>query len=208
MPTASKSQQGVTLIELVIFISITAIALVSVLSIYLTSTRHSADPMIRIRSIELGQSVLEEILLKHYDDNTPNGGGCVNFAANSRCTSARPATSSSTALLKAEAGETRATFDDVDDYQNLAYCGNNVTSADAACTSTCQPMLNAAGANIATEYAGFAVCIRVAFAGNEMNAVSPGTGTTVLANDAKRIDVIVTDHLKSRMVFSAYRTNF
>ena len=154
MPTGSKPQHGVTLIELVIFISITAIALVSVLSIYLTSARHSADPMLRIRSIELGQSVLEEILLKRFDDNTPNGGGCVRFAANSRCTSASNATSTSTALFMPEAGETRATFDDVDDYHNLAYCGNNVASADAACTSTCQPMLNAAGNNIATEYAG------------------------------------------------------
>ena len=41
-----------------------------------------------------------------------------------------------------------------------------------------------------------------------MNSVTPGTGTTVLSNDAKRIDVIVTDQLKSRMVFSAYRANF
>ena len=48
----------------------------------------------------------------------------------------------------------------------------------------------------------------VSFAGNEMNSVTPGTGTTVLSNDAKRIDVIVTDQLKSRMVFSAYRANF
>ncbi len=208
MPTGSKTQHGVTLIELVIFITITSIALVSVLSIYLTSASHSADPMIRIRSIELGQSTLEEILLKRYDNNTPNGGGCVTFATNSRCTSSDTATSSTSTLLKAEAGENRATYDDVDDYNNLAYCGNNVASADAACTSTCQPMLNAAGSNIATEYAGFAVCIRVSFAGNEMNSVTPGTGTTVLSNDAKRIDVIVTDPLKSRMVFSAYRTNF
>lgn len=204
MRTVSNQQDGVTLIELVIFISIVSVALVSVLSIYLTSSRYSADPMVRIRSIELGQSFLEEILLKGYDDNTPNGGGCVTYAANSRCTSATAANTG----LQAEGGENRATFDDVDDYHNLSYCGNNVTSADAACTSACQPMLNAAGNNIATEYAGFAVCIRVAFAGNEMNAVAPGTGTTVLSNDAKRIDVIVTDHLQSRMVFSAYRTNF
>ena len=199
-----KSQRGVTLIELVIFISIVSVALVSVLGIYLTSSRYSADPMIGIRTIELGQSFLEEILLKSYDDNTPNGGGCVTYAANSRCAS----TTAANAGLQAEGGENRSTYDDVDDYHNLRYCGNNVTAADAACSAGCSPMLNAAGNNIATEYAGFSVCVRVAFAGNEMNTVAPGTGTTVLANDAKRIDVIVTDHLNSRMVFSAYRTNF
>jgi len=204
MRTVFRSQRGVTLIELVIFITITSIALISVLSIYLTSSRYSADPMIRIRSIQLGQSFLEEILLKNYDDNTPNGGGCVTYGANSRCAS----TTAANTGLQAEAGENRATYDDVDDYHDLAYCGNDVASADAACTSACQPILNAAGNNIATEYSGFSVCVRVAFAGGEMNAVAPGTGTTVLANDAKRIDVIVTDHLDSRMVFSAYRTNF
>ena len=201
---SQKSQRGVTLIELVIFISIVSVALVSVLGIYLTSSRYSADPMIRIRTIELGQSFLEEVLLKSYDDNTPNGGGCVTYAADSRCVS----TAAANPGLQAEGGENRTTFDDVDDYHNLSYCGNNVASADATCTSACQPMLNASGTNIATEYAGFGICVRVAFAGGEMNAVAPGTGTTVLANDAKRIDVIVTDHLNSRMVFSAYRTNF
>ncbi|MFO7604367.1 MAG: prepilin-type N-terminal cleavage/methylation domain-containing protein [Gammaproteobacteria bacterium] len=204
MPTVSNRQRGVTLIELVIYISIVSVALVAVLGIYLTSSRYSADPMIRLRTIELGQSFLEEIILKAYDNNTPNGGGCVTYATGSRCASSDAAS----AGLQAEPGENRTTFDDVDDYHNISYCGNNVTSADAACTSACQPMLNAAGTSIAGEYAGFAVCIRVAFAGNELNSVAPGTGTTVLANDAKRIDVIVTDHLSSRMVFSAYRTNF
>lgn len=77
-------QKGISLIELVIFIVILSVALTGITLIYINATRYSADPMVRIRSIELAQSTLEEILLKAYDNNTPVGGGCVRFATDSR----------------------------------------------------------------------------------------------------------------------------
>lgn len=102
----------------------------------------------------------------------------------------------------------RSTFNDVDDYENIAYCGTGGT-ADAACTNACIPMVNESGNNIAALYRGYAVCIRVSFAGDELDTTPTGsTGTDVLTNDAKRIDVIVTDPLNSHISLSAYRLNF
>lgn len=204
---APLKMTGVTLIEMVIFIVIVGIAVTALMSVYINVTRTSADPMIRIRGIELGKSMLEEILLKAYDNSTPLGGGCVQFNANSRCSSGPAATAQSAAGFGSDGSETRATFNDVDDYQNLAYCGANVSTADAACTSPCQPLVDDAGNDISADYAGYAVCVRISFAGTEVNNTSP-LGVSVLANDAKRIDVIVTDHIKSRYLLSAYRLNF
>ena len=208
-------QKGISLIELVIFIVIMSVALTGITLIYINTTKYSADPMVRIRSIELAQSTLEEILLKAYDENTPVGGDCVRFpSGSSRCVTASNPTA--TATLGADADElpitppSRAIFDDVDDYHNLAYCGLSGT-ADAACTDTCIDMVDESGNLIDDRYRGYAICIRVSFAGGagtEISSAAPGAATNVLLNDAKRIDVIVTDPLNSRVRLSAYRLNF
>lgn len=220
---SSIQQKGISLIELIIFIVIISVALTGITLIYINTTRYSADPMIKIRSIELAQSTLEEILLKAYDENTPVGSGCVRYPVqgNTLCTGAgfasQPTAFNETALQDEEGGATplnpeiRGIFDDVDDYNNLAYCGTGGT-ADASCTNACIPMVDESGNNIEAQYTGFAVCIRVSFAGGgagaEINTVAPGTGTNIPTNDAKRIDVIVTDPLNSTISLSAYRLNF
>lgn len=207
----SIHQKGISLIELVIFIVIMSVALTGITLIYINTTRYSADPMVRIRSIELAQSTLDEILLKAYDEKTPTGGGCVTFATNTRCVAGNPTAQTEATGLGAEEGATnRAIFDDVDDYHNLSYCGTGGT-ADAVCTAACIDMVDESGNPINTEYSGYAICIRVNFAGGagtEINNVAPGTGNDVLSNDAKRIDVIVTDPLNSKISLSAYRLNY
>ena len=207
------NQTGISLIELIIFIVILSVALTSITLLYINTTRYSADPLVRIRSIELAQSTLEEILLKSYDHSTPVGGGCVRFpSGNSRCpVSNVTATSQIAVALTAEEGSANRTlFNDVDDYHNISYCGIGGI-ADAACTDTCKTMVDESGNNIENEYSGFAICIRVSFAGGtgaEINDVMAGTGSDVLSEDAKRIDVIITDPLNSKIALSAYRLNF
>ena len=211
-------QAGVTLIELVIFILIMSIALTAITLLYVNTTRQSSDPLMRIKSVELAQNTLEEILLKAYDENTPLGGGCVETTT-TLCTSGIAAASPDAAslLLDPEEGaatpanpEIRGSFDDVDDYNNLAYCGVSGV-ADPSCTNACIDMVDETGTSIKNKYVGFAVCIRVSFAGGtgtgeEINNF--GTGTVVPLNDAKRIDVIVTDSVKSKISLTAYSLNY
>lgn len=210
---SNKLQIGISLIELIIFIMIISIALTGITLIYINTARYSADPLIRIRAVELAQSTLEEILLKAYDESTPIGGGCVKYPnqGGTLCVpptyASQPNAFNETALQAEETN--RSLFNDVDDYNNKLYCGQNVVAANTACpTLTCQNLEDQSGTDISNNYSGFSVCIKVNFAGGAGTDINFGTGVTVLANDAKRIDVTVTDPLKSQIGLSAYRLNF
>lgn len=85
-------QAGFTLIELVIFIVVVSVGIVGILSVMNLTVQHSADPAVRKQTAALADSILEEILLKEYDD--PDGGENV-----------------------VEAG--RDSYDDIDDYNGL-----------------------------------------------------------------------------------------
>jgi MSHA pilin protein MshD len=87
-------QQGASLIELIITIVIISIALSGILSVVNITTKHSADPIVQHQAIAIAESYLEEILLLPITD--PNGSN---------------------------AGETRASFDNIDDYNGLANSG-------------------------------------------------------------------------------------
>lgn len=84
---AVRRQTGFTLIELIIFIVVVSAGLAGILAVMNTTVKSSADPMVRKQAVALADSILEEILLKAYED--PDGS----------------------------TGETtRATMDDVGDY--------------------------------------------------------------------------------------------
>lgn len=85
--SAPRRQTGFTLIELVLFIVIVSVGVAGILLVMNTVVAASADPLVRKQALALADSILEEVLQKAYSD--PDGSS----------------------------GETtRATFDDVDDY--------------------------------------------------------------------------------------------
>lgn len=92
MCTTSRRQTGFSLIELIIFIVVVSVGMAGILMVMNTTVRSSADPLVRKQAVALADSILEEILLKAYDD--PDGG--VNVV---------------------ESG--RDTYDDVEDYNGL-----------------------------------------------------------------------------------------
>ncbi len=92
-------QAGATLIELVVSIVIVGIAAGGVLLVFHQTVRHSADPMVLHQAVAIGEAYLEEILPKQFSDpDQPESGG-------------------------PEAGETRPTYDDVNDYDGLTNVG-------------------------------------------------------------------------------------
>lgn len=216
MYSCSNSQSGLSLIEAIIFILILSVGLTGVISVYIYTTKHSANTMLSLKTVELSQALMDEILSKGYDENTPLGGGCVDGYASTLCTSA--ITAQATVLLNFgvdAVSETRAKFDDVDDYHNLAYCGEGVTAPDPKCTGGCPAspsFIDETGADISADYRGYSICIRVSFAGDEMNAITPAppplTLVDVATNDAKRIDLIIRDPVDSVLTFTAYKANF
>lgn len=83
-------QRGATLVELIITIVIISIALTGIISVVNLTTGHSVDPMVRHQAIAIAESYLEEVLLLPITD--PDG---------------------------ISAGESRATFDNINDYNAL-----------------------------------------------------------------------------------------
>lgn len=63
-----KYSIGFTLIELIIFIIIVSVAVVGILTVMNTVVKSSADPMVRKQATALADSILEEIILKSYND--------------------------------------------------------------------------------------------------------------------------------------------
>ena len=71
MCTSNRSQSGLTLIELIVFIVVIGIGVTGILSVMNITVKSSADPIVRKQALALADSIMEEILLKAYDD--PDG---------------------------------------------------------------------------------------------------------------------------------------
>lgn len=85
-----RSQDGLTLVELVISIVLMGILAVGALVIVTNTVRHSADPMVRQQAVAVAEAYIDEIRRKHFDD-PGDGDGEAN----------------------------RSDFDDIDDYNSL-----------------------------------------------------------------------------------------
>lgn len=66
MCMSSARQRGFTLIEVIIFIVVVGAGLAGILSVFTTSVKSSADPMVRKQTIAIAESLLEEILQKEF----------------------------------------------------------------------------------------------------------------------------------------------
>jgi len=168
----SKTNQGFTLVELIITVVLSGIAVVMFAGIYTSTQVRSVSPVMQVKAAELAQAYLEEISLKRFDEQSPVGN---QF----RCDE-DPAIACSGTLINE--GESRALFDDVDDYNGL----NESPPRDA---------LN----NIRNGFNGFEVNVSVNYAGGDQG---------FSARDLKRIEVAVTSPEGDLFVFSVYKGNF
>ncbi|MDX1695075.1 MAG: prepilin-type N-terminal cleavage/methylation domain-containing protein [Ketobacteraceae bacterium] len=178
MSLTAVTAKGVTLVELVITIVIMSVALLAVVSVYSRAIYSSADPMIYAKAVELGQAYLEEILTKKYDENTPTGG--VPAAGS---TLGPPLSGS----LGPDAGESRPTYDDVDDFDGLSDTVPVYVTGDDF-----------------NDYVNYQVTVNVSY----VNATSELPGLGINNNDMKRIQVNVSNPLSNTLVFAAYKGNF
>lgn len=149
----SAHQKGLTLIELVVFIVVVSVALAGVLSVMNLVTRSSADPMVRKQSMALAEAILEEVLLKDYSDTDGS-----------------------------EAGEVRATFDDVMDYDGVTIAGNDTL-----------------GSSPVAALSGYSAAVTVTD-----RAVGPGGNALPM----KEIKVEVTDPFNQKLSIVGYRANY
>ena len=68
-----KSRRGFSLIELILAITVIGISVAAVMTVFVVTTQHSADPMARQQAQLIAESYLDEILIKKfYDPDTNN----------------------------------------------------------------------------------------------------------------------------------------
>ncbi len=172
---------GFTLIELIISIVIFAIALTIITGLIAPQARQSADPILQLRANELGQSLMNEIMAKSFDENSeraPPFRRCSESSLDAEdCTNS--------AKLGSEKDETRTTYDDVDDYIALSN----------------QPITNSLG-QVLTQYQDFNVVVTVVY-DSDFNSATANDGVL-----AKRVTVIVSSPNGEEYGFSAYKGNY
>lgn len=181
-----RRDQGVTLVELVMFIVIISIALAGVLQVMRLTTANSADPLRRKQALMIAEAMLEEVQLAKFtycDPTSSNADSAVNSAACAVPERFGP-----------DAGETRP-YDNVNDYVSQA---NTPTNAFNSGTGV---LTDANGNPISVQ--GYAVSLVITPAALHTIAAS-GTLADV---DALRISVTVS-YDDQTVVLDGYRTRY
>lgn len=124
----NKQEQGFTLIELIAGIVVIAIVTLVVTAGLGQLFRQSVDPWQQVRATEVGQSLMNEIMARRFDENSNAGNQYVRCSEGSgSCTTPAPCPSDGSTPNAEEAQRKR--FDDVDDYNGLRLSGNELSGS-------------------------------------------------------------------------------
>jgi len=174
----SLSVTGFTLVEIVVGIVILAIALLVITGSLGPIYQRSIDPWHQVRAAELGHSLLNEIMARSFDQQSDRAGGQYRCGENG--VSCTPCDS-----LGPE-GETRTSFNDVDDFNNLTLNDSDILGSEDDLSLT-------------SLYLGYSAAVFISCAGSDLN----------LPNEqVKKIQVIVGTPGGDQIEFFAYRGNW
>ncbi|MBA6288070.1 prepilin-type N-terminal cleavage/methylation domain-containing protein [Colwellia sp. MB3u-4] len=179
LPTKA-SQQGFTLIEIIVGIVVLSIAFSIFTTLIYPLANQSAKQVHQIKAAELGQSMINEIIAKAFDENSDKSGGIY------RCGESG-ATACSSTLADEESGA-RERFDDVDDYNNLSIMESSLGGDDS---------LN-------DIYVGYQINVKVI---NDSDYDGDHDDEDDIST-AKLITVTITTPQDFDFVFAVYRANF
>ncbi len=157
---AISTRTGFTLIEVLVTVVVLAIAASAIMNVFISTVRSSADPLLQQQAVSIAAAYIEEIQSQHFADPVQAETGA------------------------AEAGETRATYDDVQDYNGLSDVGAKDQNGNAI--------------NGLSDYT-----VDVSVSGATLSGAS-----TIAATDAMRIDVTVTHPAIGPLKLSGFRTNY
>lgn len=182
---STRSQRGLSLIELIMFIMIVSVGIAGILAVLNQSTQTSADPLRRKQALAIAESLLEEVQLARFTY-------CDPLDANAQ-TAANPAGCAATPeAVGPEAGNARP-FDNVNDY---------VAAFDSAQAYT----TDVAGGTLPAGYAA-TVTIRAATALGPAGAQVTADATPANMN-ALQITVSVSYSAADSITLDGYRTRY
>ncbi len=150
VPGLQHDQRGITLIDVILVIILLALAIPPMIALFIQVVQGSTFGVTVARANALAATLVEEIRSKQWDENAP----------------------AASLPLGAEGGETRLTYDDVDDFDTL----NESPPRDSQGT-------------ILAGFNGFRQQVSVCYVANSALDTCLGAGTS----NYKRITVTVTD---------------
>jgi len=168
---------GFTLIEVIVSIVVLSISFSLLTTLIYPLANQSAEQVHQIRAAELGHSTINEILGRAFDENSDMAGGFI------RCGESGVSCS----VIGSDSGETRANYDDVDDYDDINF-GDTIR--------------NSLGDDISALYVGFSMNVDVI---NDANYDASGSGDN---STAKLITITVRTPQDFDFTFSVYKVNF
>jgi MSHA pilin protein MshD len=173
-----KLTSGFTLIEVIVGIVVLSISFSILTTLIYPLANQSAEQVHEIRAAELGQSMINEILGRAFDEKSDMAGGFI------RCGESGVSCS----VIGLDSGETlRVHYDDVDDYDVIKF-GDTIQ--------------NSLGADISALYVGFSMNVDVI---NDANYDASGSGDN---STAKLITITVRTPQNFDFIFSVYKVNF
>lgn len=189
MYTKHARQQGVTLIELIMFIVIVSLAVAGVLLVMNRVTGHGADPLLQKQSLAIAESLLEEVELMpmtYCDPQDANAASAVNATVGAGgCASWSEDVTTGPVPASETRGSTTNPFDNVADYGGYAMSG----------------IKDILGNSIAG-LSGYSAAVSLSKVGAAF------IGGSAQAGDALLITVTVTAPDGSQVVLDGYRTRY
>jgi MSHA pilin protein MshD len=144
----------------------------------------STNPWFQVRSAELAQSMMNEILARRYDENSAQIGSLRCGETNAdECTNIGNCEDPNNWVEEGNAN--REAFDDVDDFHCYKVTGEFITNID--------------GIELNDVYSGFTVDVTVQYAGADL---------ALDATNAKLITVTVTPPKGDKVVYASYKANY
>ena len=194
---AGFTQAGFTLVELIIGIVVMAISFAMITSFVMPTTVQSANQIHQIRAAELGQSMLNEILAKSFDENSDHAGGVI------RCGQTTPVAGApcSTATALGSDGETRELYNDVDDY----------ICTDPSSTSACADVTNSLGdISLVNLYRNYRITVNVIYDGDYNGVADTGIANAKLITVTVYLPAGASTPVEDReqITFASYKVNF
>jgi len=193
LPTSAAfkiRQHGFTLIETIIGIVVLSLAFSIFTTLIYPLANQSAEQVHQIKAAELGQSMINEILGKAFDENSDMSGGFYRCGEDQNDDGEIKAADGETcsAALQNEESDKRELFDDVDDYNGLISIEGSLGSDDS----------------LTSLYIGYKVNVKV-INDSDYDGDSDSSDNNYTA---KLITVTITTPQDFNFVFAVYRVNF
>ena len=180
-----RFKSGFTLIEMVVGIVVLAVAMTIVTGVFLPQASQTLTPMYQIRATGLAKSIMNQVLVRSFDEQNMNTGGFLLCDATS-CTDI------ANFGVESESESDPNSLDDVDDYH--VYCDSSMNQREIN--------LGYFSADLSAYYPGYGVRICVASGAEKFD------GLVTDKHIAKLITVTVSMPNDETVTLSALKGNY